>query len=673
MTSSVAADDALASASGGPHPSRRDGPRAVLLESVPLLAMLPLWIWWATWKGGYPPSVFLPALGYLALVAISLTIAIPRGRLSGPTLVACAAGAAFAAWTLASLLWADDKGATEVAAARQVLLLGSLAIPIVWPVSSRALTACLALVPLLALCGAASALGAALADPAGLVDGRLTDPTGYANASAALFAAAVLPAAIAASRRELHLAVRAGALATAGVSFGACLLTQSRGALLALAVTLGLAFILMSDRRRLLVALAILAIGVLPAVSPMLDVHRIAVEGGDLEAAVRHAVRVLVLDGLGLLLLGSIYAAVDRRVEVTDRASRRMSIALMAVAITIAAGGVGVLVGSGAGVGGWVSTQLEDAKTPDYSRLESEPSRFTSGLGSNRYDYWRAALSIFGEEPISGVGAENFLGPYLERRHASTAPVYAHNLWLGTLAELGLVGFIALVALLVALGAGLVRAARIPGARRWVVVAASTPFLYVLVHGSFDWITFFPVLIAPAFALAGAAAAARLPAQLETEASSPRWPAFLTICVLVVFGALVVPILLAARLSDRGFASWTMDPTGATSDLERAADLDPLSATPYVRLGVIAVECRRYRQAAEAFEGALGRDRSQWYPRFQLGLIAAASGHRGSALIDLRRAAALNPREPALVEARRRIRAGKAVSPRAAQHAVLTE
>ena len=42
------------------------------LDGAGLLAAVPLWLWWASWKGGYPPPVFMVGIGYLALAAVTL-------------------------------------------------------------------------------------------------------------------------------------------------------------------------------------------------------------------------------------------------------------------------------------------------------------------------------------------------------------------------------------------------------------------------------------------------------------------------------------------------------------------------------------------------------------------------------------------------------------------------
>src|SRR5208282_6780207 len=87
-----------------------------------------------------------------------------------------------------------------------------------------------------------------------------------------------------------------------------------------------------------------------------------------------------------------------------------------------------------------------------YAATNSSGSRLTSGLGSNRYDFYRVALDEFAAHPLLGIGADNFQQQYLAHGRSRETPHYPHSVELRTLTETGLVG--ALLAL-VGLGAAL--------------------------------------------------------------------------------------------------------------------------------------------------------------------------------------------------------------------------
>lgn len=653
-------------------PEPLDRLASLLVDGAGLLLAVPLWAWWAVWKGGYPAAVFLPGIVYLAAAVAVLWAFAPRPRLSRPAAAALAALTALTLWTLASVIWADDRGAAEVVSGRTVLLLASFALPLLWPPSRRALEAGLALLPAIALAGGISALAAVLGDPELLLDGRLVEPTGYVNATAALMAIGAVPALLLASRRELAPALRVAMLTASGPLLAIFVLTQSRGAVPALALALLIALVLLPGRLRLLVPVAIAGVALATGLDPVLDVRTVAVEGGDLSEALSRAVWAIALIAVGLALLATAYVLLDTRREIAPATTRRLS-RLGAGAVAVAAVvAVALLALTGPSPASWVSERVEDFKTPDYSRLESERTRFTGELGSNRYDYWRVSAEIFADRPVTGTGAGNFIAPFLERRRADKATIYAHSIWLETLSQLGIVGFLALAGFLVALLAALVRAARRPDTPRWLPAVAAMPFAYLVLHGSADWVTVFPAVAAPAFALV-AAAAGRDQAGPPRASRGARSASLWLLLGLAAAALVALPLLVSARLADRGAATWAERPAGAIDDLELAADLDPLAPAPYVRLGIIAVDLEMPALERRAFESALRRDPSAWYPEFQLGLLAAAQGDRDEALSRLRTAARRNPREAEVGRARDAVRRGGAPDAQAVQARILAD
>src|SRR5215203_485183 len=635
-------------------------------EGAGLLVALPLWIWWATWKGGYPPAVFLPGIGYLAIASLALCLFAPRPRLTRCSAWALGALALLTVWTVFSLVWAEDRGAAEIASARQVLLFASFALPAVWSPTTRALTIGLAALPCVALLGAITALFATLADPATLEDGRLLAPAGYTNATAALLAMGVPVSLVLFSRRELPVAARAVALAVGGALLQAFLLTQSRGGLVALGIVLLLALLLTPGRLRLLLPIGVLALAAWVGLDPLLEVRRLAVEGGDVAGALDGAIRTMVLTSLALLALGTVYAGLDTRLEIGTKTVRRLSVAVIAVVGAAVIVAVVAVASTGPAPGEWISEKVTDFKTADYAELESQPTRFTGDLGSNRYDYWRVSVDVFADHPGTGTGAGNFIAPFLERRKADKSTIYSHSIWLETLAELGAVGFLALLAFAISLVLALIRAGGRPGVPRWLVATAALPLAYLLIHGAIDWISVFPAVAAPAMALAGGATGV---GRFAGEPSVHRRvsPAIGVAAALVLATLLSAPLLMSARLADRAMASWRADPAAAVDDLERAAALDPLAAAPYVQLGVVGVELERPALARDAFRSALERDPSAWYPRFQLGLLAAAAGRRGAAVADVEAALERNPREPEVRQVLRKLRKGGRPDARAVQ------
>lgn len=77
---------------------------------------------------------------------------------------------------------------------------------------------------------------------------------------------------------------------------------------------------------------------------------------------------------------------------------------------------------------------MPDMFAPVIARFQT----IESDRGSDRLDIWQAAFIVFSENPLIGVGCENFrfaIGRYYSEE------LLAHSIYIGTLVELGVVGF----------------------------------------------------------------------------------------------------------------------------------------------------------------------------------------------------------------------------------------
>ncbi len=318
-----------------------------------------------------------------------------------------------------------------------------------------------------------------------------------------------------------------------------------------------------------------------------------------------------------------------------------------------------------------------------------------SGLGSNRYDFYRVALDEFVAHPLVGIGADNFQQQYLAHGRSEETPRYPHSVELRTLSQTGLLG--ALLAL-VGLGAALVAGARASRSSigqahdplgRAVAAAALAGFAYWAVHGSVDWFWEFAGLGAPAFALLGLACALapRAPApsthgaQLVTEtpsaAGAPLIPGrvpwrrraagFRRLgigmgALTAVMAALSLATPWLSQLQVQSAARiWTKAPRRAYARLNDAARLNPLSEEAYLVAGSIALRFGDLVRADHEFTLALGRTPGDAYATLELGAIASTREDRRSALELLERAARLNPRDPLTRKALLLARAGRRV------------
>jgi O-antigen ligase len=103
---------------------------------------------------------------------------------------------------------------------------------------------------------------------------------------------------------------------------------------------------------------------------------------------------------------------------------------------------------------------------------------------SIRGNFWRVAVSGFAEQPIRGLGAGGFETEWRRRRTILYYARDAHSVYLETLSELGIVGALALVAMLAGVVASARRAYRIDAglSAGWIAVVSMWA-----VHAGLEW------------------------------------------------------------------------------------------------------------------------------------------------------------------------------------------
>ncbi len=658
--------------------------------TVPALAVLVLFVVWATSQAGYPVTHWAPG-ALVVLVALGIALGVVPLRLSevpGPVRVALAALAAYTALSYLSILWAAVPGEALEGANRTLLYLAVFALFASWRQTgvSAALLLCVWTLAMIAL-AAFVALHLDAAGVAGLqtllAGGRLEYPSGYANANAAQWLMAFWPALLLARERGLPWVLR-GLLAGGAVLLAeVALLSQSRGSLFATPVMIVLVFALLPGRTRTFALALPVAAGVAAAAPAVLHVGDRRDDGAVVPSAVHHATSAMFLAALVVCVVVALGAAVEMRLGEGTRRRVRAGVRVLAAATLVAviAGG---LVAAGNPV-----TRLEKgwhSFKGGYAEDNTGGSRLTSGLGSNRYDFYRVALDEFLHHPLVGIGADNFEQQYLVHGRSDETPHYPHSVELRTLTQTGLVGVLLAI---VGLGAAFVAAARAlhrpDPLVRGVAGAALAGFGYWVVHGSVDWFWEFAGLGAPAFAMLGLACAlaparaltsvrgraprlgASRPENAPVPAPEPAnqrhrrrpYPAIVAVAVLGLAGAVALAAPWLSQLEVQRAANvWTRAPQAAYARLSDAADLNPLSDEPYVVAGDIALRYGELERADHDFARALGRTPGDAYATLERGAIASARGEHAAALELLARAVRLDPREPLTREAWALVRRG---------------
>jgi tetratricopeptide (TPR) repeat protein len=250
------------------------------------------------------------------------------------------------------------------------------------------------------------------------------------------------------------------------------------------------------------------------------------------------------------------------------------------------------------------------------------------------------AFEQFERHPLAGIGDRGFGPAYLIHRRSTEVPARAHSFELDALSETGVIGFALLVAALAPLVWLTARGA-------WCGDLAGTAGFgtaaYLLTHASADWIWTIPAVGVPFFVLLGAACADREPR------TAPRFAAV----GVAVASAAVALVLFAPPWLSATLSSSALDGSSSPgSDLRWARRLDPLSVEPYV---VAASLARTPAEAIPPLQKAARKEPRSVDARFQLGLAYLQANRRAAARRELQAALRLEPGEPSIERAIRRV------------------
>lgn len=649
---------------------RQRRPTALLLPGVlALLAGVAI----APFDGGFRETTWYPIALFLAALAALVLVVAPPVRIgrSRPFDLALGAFVLFMLWTFASIAWAAVPGNAWDAANRALLFVLAFALAGLRPWPAGAARAALWLV---AAGVGAIAIGllvvtATESEPAELfLQGRLSEPVGYANATANLFLLGAFPAIGLAVAREERWPLRGVALALATVLLSTALLTQSRGGVIAFAVTAAV-FLVLHPRRWVALAGVLVPAGLVAIGWDALTDVRNAASAAELDDALGDARRAVIVGGLAALIAGAGAAFAARRLPrlavSSPTARRRGERAFLGLAAIAAVAGAVVVLASP----GWVDDRWEDFKNTSYEQVESGETRFGGALGSSRYDFYRVALDEWKDHPLAGSGAESFAVPYLQERRTAEAPRYAHSLPFEVLSGLGAVGVLLLALFIGAAMAGFAAARRRAGtAEAGVAVAALAGFVAWFVHGTVDWLWQFAALSVIAFGLL--AVAMRTTGERATLAGGgvgtpPRsLPLRIGLAVVVLLAAVSLALPgAAARYEQSAFERQATDRPGALDRLQRAADLDPLSASPLIAHAVLARAGGDAEDARADLVEAIDREPENWFAHFELALFDGQQRRYAEAARAIAEARRLNPQQPLVREVQEAVEGRRMIDP----------
>jgi hypothetical protein len=622
---------------------------------------------WAVHDGGYDAETWywgaLAALGLMAATAIMLGGSL---RLHRASAVAISLFGLYVAWSYLSITWAQSPGDALQGSNRALLYLLVFSLMLLLPWTPKA-----ALLALLTFVIGVGVIGIVLlfrlasqSDVASLViQGRLSAPTGYFNATAALFTVGALPAIVLATRRELPGPLRGLLLAFACTDLQLALIVQSRGWLFTLPLVIIAAIAVVPDRLRVAVAAIIPIVGSVVPVHRLFDVYQQS-SGVALTHAAGRAGQAALLICLAAFVLGTLLAWGDSLIKPPSlsRSGKRV-IGITVTVIAVAGAGSAFVVATH---GHPVKFIVRQWNGFSHTQVTSSSQSHFEDVGSGRYDFWRVALDAVLAHPIGGLGQDNFADYYVKHRRTNEEPSWTHSLELRLLAHTGFVGFGLFVAFLVAAGRLAYRGRRRPDSLTRVIAgAALLPLVVWLIHGSVDWFWEMPALSAPALGflgIAGSLASSRAgpqPVTRSTARSPHRLRRRLSLgagAVALVAGVVVLgfPYLSVREVSLASDIQAT-NPTAALADLSRAASLNPLDADPGRIAGTIALTAGKNRIAAQRFRQSISAEPGGWFSWLGAGLAASALGDPTRAARDLATAESINHQQPAITQSLARV------------------
>lgn len=611
---------------------------------VGLLTLVAVW-----WDGAFDLRYWAPltllTLALLLALTLAGTLSLPgRGALT----LAVAAIWAFAAYTMLSATWAESAGDAWEGAARAIFYAGLFTLAVATPAGARGRGwVATGLVLGVVLTGLVTEVRLLAGDTGAFLAGRLNDPIGYRNGTAALFSFAAWPLLGFAARRGHASGLRAAALAAAVLVIGLAFLTQSRGMLIGVVCGGIVSFAIGPDRlRRSWLALAVVAAIALGSAALLEPYHG---SGSGTGAAVASDVREAGV-ALALLCILSYLAALfafvyDNGLRSPGVARSLRPVAAAALIVLVTALAVGALARVGNPVG-----YAED-KWDEFTEVEASGAGGTrlGTVGGPRYDIYRVTLDQFREHPIAGAGEGSFAVAYYRERRTDRNLADAHSLVLRLLAETGLIGTGLFALWLVALGVAIAGRARLasPG-RRTAIAGLAAAGSVVVAQSAVDWLWLIPALFGLAVLALGLAARedddVHLP--LPERGLSRGLLGLALVAAVAGVGALFLSGVYVRKARQQAYTS----PRAALSSARTAGRLDPVSVTP-LYLQASALESEGHRLAARRILfDALDLEQNNFVTWALLGDLEIRAGNEVVAHRYYRRALALNPLDTGLQE-----------------------
>ncbi len=592
------------------------------------------------------------AIWWIILLGVIVGL-LPAVRLTPWAKVALGCLGAYLVWTALGLAWSNSDERTMIEVTRVACYLGVFALALLAQRNEGlrrmvgSIAAAIALVAILALL---SRLHPSWfpADEAGAAfdRARLNYPLNYWNGLATLMAigAPLLLAVAVEARRVL---VQALATATLPVVALVIYMTLSRGGAAAAAIGLIAFFVLYPRRLRALVPAVIAAAGSALLIASL--TQRDALQDALGTSAARSqgdemfAVVLVVCVGVGLVAAAAGLAARHELVPAVrpSRTTTRTTAVIAAVTVLI----IGVVaLASGELSSRWEefkATGVEDARAGD---------RFASANGNNRYQYWETAVDANQTAPLIGTGPGTYETFWTRERPWALNIRDAHSLYLENLAELGIVGFLLIVAFVggvVLVGARFALRAE-PSQRPWLAAATAGCVAFAVAAGV-DW-AWEQAVLPIAFLLLAAGLVGHRRVDEPADAGPARHAvgvrAAWGVGAVIAIGAIMIPVAGTQLVRDSQADVRSNQVAPALDKAQQARDVEPWAGTPALQEALVLELDGQFEAGAVAAREATEDEPDDWRTWFVLSRLEARSGDAAAALDAYRRAKELNPQSP---------------------------
>lgn len=611
---------------------------------APTIAMVPIVLlasWMATSNGGYFIAAWSPVALTLGLLLFAASLA---GLLSGTrsrwSTTATALFTAYAVWTLLSLIWSPDKGAAWEGAGLAILYLLAFWVTVIF-VGLGASRRWIFVASIIGPATVAALTLSKLVPHLGKLfeKGRLMGTVGYYNGEAAFLLIPFWAAIYLAGSRSVNPILRGAALAGSVLCLSVAVLSQSRGAMVAMAVSIPVFFIFSGQRLRGFIALIPVVVA-MSIIFPGLNAVYIAfLKDSNPASTLGGIIPVVWLTAAGAGLYGLSWGLVDRRF--TPPVSVVRAIGGLVVAGTILALGLGAFafherVGNPVS---WGEQKWEAFKINDTAGQRQ--SRYLGVSGHGRYTLWKVAVKDFVSHPLLGVGTQNYEATYYRLRdHRAGNVLQPHSLPLEVLAERGIVGALLFFGFLAVCLAGGFRKrfGRLDPEEKAQFGAALAAVSYWFIHSSDEWFWQLPAVTVPAMIYL-----ATLVAPWDHAGFSlSRWPrrvAGALVAVSVI--AIIIPLYAADRYLH--MSKTTKNPWMGLEYVERAQKLDPVDPRLPEQEAILALKIGDEPRAEAAYRREAHLNPDLYAPYQLLGSLYQHEGKPGEARVLYRKALSLNP------------------------------